>query len=89
MFHGYKKDRAVFVAVLLYNPLSLPFNYLYNLLFGREAMAAVAIKAPWITAGMSLAVIALSALGAWIGIKTVSYTHLDVYKRQILEISSN
>ena len=69
VFRGYKKDRAVFVAVLLYNPLSLPFNFLYNLLFGREAMAAVATKAPWITVGMSLAVIALSALGAWIGIK--------------------
>ena len=30
---------------------------------------AACYKAPWITAGMSLAVIALSALGAWIGIK--------------------
>ena len=55
--------------MLLYNPLSLPINYLYNLLFGREAMAAVATRAPWITVGMTLAVIALSALGAWIGIK--------------------
>lgn len=69
VFRGYKKDRAVFLAVLLYNPLSLPFNYLYNLLFGREAMAAVATKASWITVGMSLAVVAISALGAWIGIK--------------------
>jgi uncharacterized membrane protein YfcA len=32
-------------------------------------MTAVATKAPWITVGMSLAVVALSALGAWIGIK--------------------
>jgi hypothetical protein len=69
IFHGYKKNSAVFFAVVLYNPLSLPFNYLYNLLFGREAMTAVATKAPWITVGMSLAVVALSALGAWIGIK--------------------
>lgn len=69
IFHGYKKNTAVFFAVLLYNPLSLPFNFLYNLLFGREAMVAVAAKAPWVTVGMTLAVIALSALGAWIGIK--------------------
>lgn len=69
IFRGYQEDRAVFFAVLLYNPLSLPFNYLYNLLFGREAMAAVATKAPWITVVMTLVVIALSALGAWIGIK--------------------
>lgn len=32
-------------------------------------MAAVATKAPWITVGMSLAVIAVSVLGAWLGIK--------------------
>ena len=69
IFRGYKKNSAVFFAILLYNPLSLPVNYLYNLLFGRAAMAAVATKAPWITMGMTLAVIALSALGAWLGIK--------------------
>lgn len=69
IFHGYKTNTAVFFAVLVYNPLSLPFNYLYNLLFGREAMAAVATKAPWITVGMTLAVVALSALGAWVGIR--------------------
>lgn len=69
IFKGYKKNSAIFFAALLYNPLSLPFNYLYNLLFGREAMAAVATKAPWITVLMTLAVIALSAIGAWIGIK--------------------
>lgn len=69
IFKNYKKDSSVFFAAMLYNPLSLPFNYIYNLLFGREAMTAVATKAPWITVVMSLAVIALSALGAFIGIK--------------------
>ena len=69
IFKGYKKNSAVFFAVLLYNPLSLPFNFLYNMLFGREAMVTVATKAPWVTVGMSAAVIAISALGAWIGMK--------------------
>ncbi len=69
IFRGYEKNSAVFFAVLLYNPLSLPINYLYNLLFGREAMVAVASRAPWITVGMSLAVVALSAIGALLGIK--------------------
>ena len=32
-------------------------------------MVTVATKAPWVTAGMSLAVVALSAIGAFIGIK--------------------
>ena len=69
VFKGYKKDAAVFVTVLLYNPLSLPFNVLYNALFGREAMVAVATKAPWMTVLLSLAVITISAVGAAIGIK--------------------
>ena len=64
-----KEDRAIFFAVLLYNPLSLPFNLLYNYLFGREAMVAVATRLPWLTVVMTLLVIAISALGAWIGIR--------------------
>ena len=69
LFRGYKRDCAVFFAAMMYNPLSLPFNFVYNMLFGREAMVTVVTKAPWAAVGMSLAVIAISALGAWIGIK--------------------
>lgn len=32
-------------------------------------MVAVATKAPWITVAMTLVVIGLSALGAWLGMK--------------------
>ncbi len=67
IFKGFRSDKAVFFAVLLYNPLSLPFNVLYNYLFGREAMVAVATKAPWITVLMTLAVFAVSALGYLLG----------------------
>lgn len=69
VFRGYKSDKAVFVCVMLYNPLSLPFSVLYNYLFGREAMVAVATRAPWITVVVTLGVIGLSALGSWLGIK--------------------
>ncbi|MCM1167058.1 MAG: MptD family putative ECF transporter S component [Lachnospiraceae bacterium] len=69
VFRGYKSDKAVFVTVMLFNPLSLPFNVLYNYLFGREAMVAVLTLTPWLTVVMSLAVVAISALGAFIGIK--------------------
>lgn len=68
-FRGFHTDKAVFTAVLLYNLLSLPFSVLYNYLFGREAMAAVAMRAPWITVLMTLAVAALTCLGVWLGMK--------------------
>ena len=69
VFGSYKSDKAVFLAAMLGNPLSLPFNVLYNCLFGREAMVAVASRLPWLTVVMTLAVIAVSALGAFLGIK--------------------
>lgn len=69
LFGGYKKDRAVFFAVALYNPLSLPFNYVYNKIIGNEIMTAVAEKAPWLAVAMAAAVCAVAAIGALVGIK--------------------
>lgn len=71
LFRGYERDAAVFVAAMLHTPLSLPFNYLYNrLIKGADSpLAAVADRAPLAAAGMTLAVVAVSALGALIGIK--------------------
>lgn len=68
IFRGYKKDYAVFFAVALYNPLSLPFNYVYNLIVGNEIMTLVAERAPWMAVGMSFAVLAVSVVGTLIGI---------------------
>ena len=70
LFRGYEKDSAVFCA-MLHTPLSLPFNYLYNrLIKGADSpLAAVADRAPLAAMGMTLAVVAVSALGALIGIK--------------------
>lgn len=71
LFRGYEKDGAVFCAAMLHTPLSLPFNYLYNrLIKGADSpLAAVADRAPLAAVGMTLAVVAVSALGALIGIK--------------------
>lgn len=71
LFRGYERDTAVFVAAMLHTPLSLPFNYLYNrLVKGTDSpLAAVADRAPLAAVGMTLAVVAVSALGALIGIK--------------------
>lgn len=69
VFKGYKSNVAVFVAVALYNPLSLPFNYVYNSIIGNEIMTAVAERAPWLTVVMTLAVLAVSIIGTLIGIR--------------------
>lgn len=69
IFRGYQKNIAVFLAVALYNPLSLPFNYLYNLAVGKEAVTAVAQNAPWAAVGMTIAVVVISVLGTLIGMK--------------------
>lgn len=69
IFKGYQDDKAIFTAVLLYNPLGLPFNLLYNYLFGRESMVLVLKKAPSLAVIMTFLVIALSSLGAYLGIK--------------------
>ena len=65
LFRGYEKDGAVFCAAMLH------FNYLYNrLIKGADSpLAAVADRAPLAAVGMTLAVVAVSALGALIGIK--------------------
>lgn len=69
IFRGYKKTASVFFVVALYNPLSLPFNYVYNLIIGNEIMTAVADNAPWAAVGMSIAVLAVSVIGTLIGIR--------------------
>ena len=62
---------SVLNGVLIELIVSLPFNYLYNrLVKGTDSpLAAVADRAPLAAVGMTLAVVAVSALGALIGIK--------------------
>lgn len=69
LFRGYKSDKAVFFAVALYNPLSLPFNYIYNKIINEAGMTAVAEKAPWAAVGMAAAVCAVAVIGTVIGLR--------------------
>lgn len=69
IFKGYKSDKAVFFAVALYNPLSLPFNYVYNKIINDVGMTAVAEKAPWSAVGMAVAVCAVAVVGTLIGLR--------------------
>ena len=38
---------------------------------------------------LSVVIILLMGIVVWFNIPPVSYTHLDVYKRQLLQLSSN
>lgn len=69
IFRGYKNNVAVFFAVALYHPLSLPFNYLYNMAIGKETVTAIADAAPWTAVAMTAVVIAISVVGTLIGMK--------------------
>ncbi|MGP1508401.1 MAG: MptD family putative ECF transporter S component [Sphaerochaeta sp.] len=71
IFKGYEKDCAVFFAAAMYNPLSLPFNYLFNRFVNGpdSALVKVADNAPWAAVGMTIAVIAISVIGTFLGMK--------------------
>ena len=70
IFKGYQSDKAVFFASWLFIPLTLPFNLIYYICFAGDMfqqfsgqglqMAAVACV---------LAAVAVSTLGAFLGIK--------------------
>lgn len=73
IFRGYKKDGASVFAGIIFFPLTLPFLYIYyNFLYTVTKDTGVAVKAfigadPWIAIGMSAAVLAVCALGSFIG----------------------
>lgn len=73
IFRGYKKDGASVFAGIIFFPLTLPFLYIYyNFLYTVTKETGVAVTAfigadPWIAIGMSAAVLAVCALGSFIG----------------------
>ncbi len=73
IFRGYRKDIACWFAATVYLPLSLPFLLIYFRIFGfaSNGAAVQALTNPvwWVAVLISLAVLALTALGAFIGVK--------------------
>lgn len=73
IFRGYKKDGASVFAGIIFFPLTLPFLYVYyNFLYTVTDETGTAVSAfigatPGIAIGMSVAVVAVCALGAVIG----------------------
>ncbi len=73
IFKGYEKDAACFLASALYLPLSLPFLHIWYKAIGigdsGEAVKALVNPEPLTAALMSLAVVAICCLGAFVGVK--------------------
>ncbi len=67
-FKGFKKNIACFLTAALYNPLSLPFGFLYHWLINKKSANAIIYDKPWIAVIISLSVLALCSLGAFLGI---------------------
>lgn len=73
IFRGYKKDGASVFAGIIFFPLTLPFLYIYyNFLYTVTDETGIAVSAfiganPGVAIGMSVAVVAVCALGAAIG----------------------
>ena len=68
IFKSYEKDGACFLACAVYFPLSLPFLYVWYQIMGGTVLAYVN-SIWWVTALMSLAVVALCCLGSYLGIR--------------------
>ena len=73
IFKGYEKDAACFLSSALYLPLSLPFLHIWYKAIGivdsGEAVKALVNPEPLTAALMSLAVVAICCLGAFVGVK--------------------
>lgn len=67
--HAYDSPVKLASIIGLFTPLSLPFNFLYNLWFGSDMMVHVAERSVGLTIGMTFAVLAVSYLGAFLGMK--------------------
>lgn len=68
-FRGLKKKLAVFFAVSLFSPLSLPFSYLFSSYFTNSKLAPVTNKNIWQVVLISLAIVLISVIGTVIGMK--------------------
>ncbi len=68
IFRNYEKDAACFLACAVYFPLSLPFLYVWYQIMGGTVLAYVN-SVGWVTALMSVAVVALCCLGSYLGVR--------------------
>jgi len=68
IFKSYERDAACFLACAVYFPLSLPFLYVWYQIMGGTVLAYIN-SVWWVTALMSVAVVALCCLGSYLGVR--------------------
>lgn len=68
VFQGYKSDLACFTAGAIIAPLGLIVPTVWNAITAPEVFAKT-IENGWVVFGMTMAVIAISCLGAFLGMK--------------------
>ncbi|HQC54832.1 MAG TPA: MptD family putative ECF transporter S component [Clostridia bacterium] len=68
IFRGYKKDIACFLAAALVPPLGLIVPVVWNSITTPEVFQKT-VSNGWVVAGMILAIVAVSLLGAFLGVK--------------------
>lgn len=68
IFRKSGSDLSVIVKTTLFMPLTLPLNFLLNLILAEEVQIKLISKVPWITVVVTLAVILISLLGSFLGV---------------------
>ena len=68
IFRKSESNLSVIVKTTLFMPLTLPLNFLLNLILAEEVQIKLISKVPWITVVVTLAVILISLLGSFLGV---------------------
>ncbi|MGI6782165.1 MAG: hypothetical protein ACOX56_05020 [Acholeplasmataceae bacterium] len=68
IFRKGNSDLSVVIKASLFMPLTLPLNFLINLILAKEIQVELLSKVPWITIVVTLAVILISLIASFLGV---------------------
>jgi len=68
IFRKNKGNLSVIVKTTLFMPLTLPLNFLLNLIMAEEVQINLISKVPWITIVVTVSVILISLLASFLGV---------------------
>lgn len=68
IFRKNKGNLSIIVKTTLFMPLTLPLNFLLNLIMAEEVQINLISKVPWITIVVTVSVILISLLASFLGV---------------------